>query len=136
MGRYFQPIYNVEKHRITGLEALFRARDGKGGFLDPESLVQDVYKRQAMSRLRSGNLSYHSVMHGIPCLSLRSLLKGCARRMHPAHNLSLLHISASSFTVPSTFSSGFVKSCSYTPFSKRKYLCQNLCNSPLSAFSL
>ena len=23
MGRYFQPIYNVEKHRITGLEALF-----------------------------------------------------------------------------------------------------------------
>jgi len=30
----------------------------------------------------------------------------------------------------------YVKSCSYTPFSKRKYLCQNLCNSPLSAFSL
>ena len=31
MEAYFQPIYNVEKHRITGLEALFRARDGKGG---------------------------------------------------------------------------------------------------------
>ena len=23
MEAYFQPIYNVEKHRITGLEALF-----------------------------------------------------------------------------------------------------------------
>ena len=42
MEAYFQPIYNVEKHRITGLEALFRARDGKGGFLDPESLVQEA----------------------------------------------------------------------------------------------
>ena len=30
---YFQPIYNVERHRITGLEALFRAKDGQGGFL-------------------------------------------------------------------------------------------------------
>ena len=29
MEAYFQPIYNVEKHRITGLEALFRARDRK-----------------------------------------------------------------------------------------------------------
>ncbi len=29
MEAYFQPIYNVEKHRITGLEALFRARDGR-----------------------------------------------------------------------------------------------------------
>lgn len=27
MEAYFQPIYNVEKHRITGLEALFRARE-------------------------------------------------------------------------------------------------------------
>jgi EAL domain-containing protein (putative c-di-GMP-specific phosphodiesterase class I) len=26
MEAYFQPIYNVEKHRITGLEALFRAK--------------------------------------------------------------------------------------------------------------
>ena len=42
MEAYFQPIYNVEKHRITGIEALFRARDGKGGFLDPESLVQEA----------------------------------------------------------------------------------------------
>lgn len=42
MEAYFQPIYNVEKHRITGLEALFRAKDGKGGFLDPESLVQEA----------------------------------------------------------------------------------------------
>ena len=29
MEAYFQPIYNVEKHRITGLEALFRVRDGR-----------------------------------------------------------------------------------------------------------
>ena len=29
MEAYFQPIYNVEKHRITGLEALFRAKDGE-----------------------------------------------------------------------------------------------------------
>ena len=39
---YFQPIYNVERHRITGLEALFRAKDGQGGFLDPERLVQEA----------------------------------------------------------------------------------------------
>ena len=42
MEAYFQPIYNVEKHRITGLEALFRAKDGQGGFLDPERLVQEA----------------------------------------------------------------------------------------------
>ena len=35
------------------------------------------------------------------------------------------YLSASSFTVPSTFSSGFVNNFSYTPFSNRKYLCQN-----------
>ena len=39
---YFQPIYNVAEHRITGLEALFRAGDGQGGFLDPEILVQQA----------------------------------------------------------------------------------------------
>ena len=32
----------MEKHRITGLEALFRAKDGQGGFLDPERLVQEA----------------------------------------------------------------------------------------------
>ena len=37
---FFQPIYNVADHRITGLEALFRAKDGQGGYFDPEELVQ------------------------------------------------------------------------------------------------
>jgi len=26
---YFQPIYNVERHRITGLEALGKGRTGR-----------------------------------------------------------------------------------------------------------
>lgn len=39
MEAYFQPIYNVSEKRLTGLEALFRARDGEGGYLDPETLV-------------------------------------------------------------------------------------------------
>lgn len=37
---WFQPIYNVKEHRITGMEALFRAKDGEGGFLDSERLIQ------------------------------------------------------------------------------------------------
>lgn len=39
---YFQPIYNVASHRITGLEALFRAKNGAGGYLDSEVLVQEA----------------------------------------------------------------------------------------------
>ena len=42
MEAYFQPIYNVEKHRITGLEALFRARDGR----------EDSSTRRALCRRR------------------------------------------------------------------------------------
>lgn len=37
-----QPIYNIADKRITALEALFRACDGQGGYLNSEQVVQDI----------------------------------------------------------------------------------------------
>ena len=39
---HFQPIYSIVDKRITALEALFRARDGQGGYLNPEEVVRDI----------------------------------------------------------------------------------------------
>ena len=39
---HFQPIYNIADKRITALEALFRACDGQGGYLNSEQVVQDI----------------------------------------------------------------------------------------------
>ena len=39
---HFQPIYNIADRRITALEALFRACDGQGGYLNPEEVVRDI----------------------------------------------------------------------------------------------
>ena len=39
---HFQPIYNIADRRITALEALFRACDGNGGYLNSEQVVQDI----------------------------------------------------------------------------------------------
>ena len=39
---HFQPIYNIADRRITALEALFRACDGNGGYLNPEEVVRDI----------------------------------------------------------------------------------------------
>ena len=39
---HFQPIYNIADKRITALEALFRACDGQGGYLNPEEVVRDI----------------------------------------------------------------------------------------------
>ena len=39
---HFQPIYNIADRRITALEALFRACDGQGGYLNSEQVVQDI----------------------------------------------------------------------------------------------
>lgn len=41
---FFQPIYNVKKRRITGLEALFRVKDEQSGYLNTEELVQEAEK--------------------------------------------------------------------------------------------
>ena len=39
---HFQPIYNIADRRIAALEALFRACDGNGGYLNSEQVVQDI----------------------------------------------------------------------------------------------
>ena len=39
---HIQPIYNIADRRITALEALIRACDGNGGYLNSEQVVQDI----------------------------------------------------------------------------------------------
>lgn len=51
MECYFQPIYNVKKKRIISMEALLRVHDGKGGYLNPELVVQDAEEDEWVSYL-------------------------------------------------------------------------------------
>lgn len=48
---YLQPIYDVEKKKVTVAEALFRSRDGKGGFHDTENLIQFAESMDCVSRI-------------------------------------------------------------------------------------
>ncbi len=42
MEVHYQPIYNIKDRRITALEALFRVRDGQGGYYNSELIIKDA----------------------------------------------------------------------------------------------
>ncbi len=44
MEVHYQPIYDIKARRIIALEALFRVRDGQGGYYNPELIVKDAEK--------------------------------------------------------------------------------------------
>ena len=45
------PSITYPEKRLTGLEALFRARDGEGGYLDPETLVMKAEEEGWVHRI-------------------------------------------------------------------------------------
>ena len=89
------------------------------------------------SLIFSGFTSLHSSIDACDILEKDLTVFGVTRlSLMPSKNpvMSIIdssYFSASSLTVPSTTWSGSSSNFSYTPFSNRKYLCQNFWSSPL-----